>query len=71
MRKLHTSLKFRSSAFFGRERAHFAPFVSPEHLRSLVRDADKAEAAVANGLLTIDSSAAHIAGKYFLLLLLR
>ena len=70
MRKLHISLKFRSSAFFARERAHFAPFVSPEHLRSLVRDADKAEAAVSNGLLTIDSSAAHIAGQCFLLLLL-
>jgi hypothetical protein len=77
MRKVHASLKFRSAAFFAREHAHLAPFVSREHLRSLVREADKAEEAVKTASLTIDSSAPHIAGKHippvgiFLFFLLR
>jgi hypothetical protein len=68
MRKVHASLKFRSSVFFARERSHFAPFVSADHLRTLVRDADKAKDAVSAATLTIDSSAPHIAGKCFLLI---
>jgi hypothetical protein len=63
MRKLHASLQFRASVFYAHERAHFAPFVSPERLRSLVRDACKAEEEVSSATLTIESSATHLAGK--------
>ena len=63
MRKLHASLTSRASVFFARERAHFKPFVSPPHLRSLVSGAAEAKQAVAAASLTIDASAPHIAGE--------
>ena len=63
MRKLHASLTSRASVFFARERAHFTPFVSPPHLRSLVSGAAEAEQAVSAASLTIDASAPHIAGE--------
>jgi hypothetical protein len=63
MRKLHALLTSRASVFFARQRAHFVPFVSPPHLRSLVSGAGQAKQAVSAASLTIDASASHIAGK--------
>ena len=63
MRKLHAFLIFRASAFYSRERAHFGPFVSPERMRALVRDACQGEKAVAAAALKIDSSVPHITGE--------
>ena len=65
VRKLHAALKLRSSAFYALGHAHFAPFVAPEQLRCMVRDADRAKEAASAALLTIDSSAPHIAGRRF------